>query len=124
MTFVTTKEELEAAKKRGDKEIIINGKLADEIKNAKKLTMVGAGTLALLTVAIGAATVTAPITGGLSYFAAAPVAALSGVEISVIIVAASLGLALLIALFKDYEEISYSEGRLALKRRQSDSGNK
>lgn len=60
-----------------------------------------------------------PLTGGLSMFAAAPVAALTGLEIAAIIAAASVGLALIIALFKDYEEVSYDAGKLVLKKRQS-----
>lgn len=124
MSVVTTKQELEAAKERGDVEIIVEGEFANKLKTAKKVTLVGAGTLGLITVAIAAATLTAPVTGGLSYFAAAPVAALSGLEIAAIITASAIGLTLLIAVFKDYEEISYSDGRLVLKKRQTDSGSK
>lgn len=90
--------------------------------------MVGAGPLALLTVALGAATLTAPVTGGLSYgFAAAaavPVATLSGIEIAVIIAVLAVGLKLLLDVFKNYEEVSYSNGNLVLKRRQGDNGSK
>jgi uncharacterized membrane protein len=124
MTVVTTKQELEVAKGRGEVEIIVEGELADKLKKAKKVTMVGAGTLALLTVAIGAATVAAPVTGGVSYFMAAPIAAMSGLDVAAIILASAVGLALLIALFKDYEEISYSDGRMVLRKRQRDSGEK
>ncbi len=49
MTVVTTKQELEDAKERGDAEIIVKGELADKLKTSKKVTMVGAGTLAVLT---------------------------------------------------------------------------
>ena len=124
MTVVATKQELKAAKERGDVEIIVEGELANKLKKAKKVTMVGAGTLALLTVVIGAATVTAPVTGGISYFAAAPVAVMSGLEISAIIIASALGLALLIALFKEYEEVEFSNGKMVLRKRQSNSGDK
>ena len=124
MAVVTTKQELEAAKKRGDMEIVVKGELANKLKKAKKVTMVGAGTLALLTAAIAAATVTAPVTGGLSYFMAAPIAAASGLEVAAIILASTIGLALLIALFKDYEEISYSDGGMVLRKRQRGSGDK
>lgn len=55
--------------------------------------------------------------GGLSVVAAAPVAALTVLEIAAIIAAASVGLALLIAVFKDYEEISYDNGKLVIKKR-------
>jgi len=124
MTGVTTKQELEVAKERGDAEIIVEGELADKLKKAKKVTMVGAGTLVLLTAAIGAATVAAPVTGGVSYIMAAPIAAISGLDVAAIILASAVGLALLIALFKDYEEISYSDGRMVLRKRQRDSGDK
>jgi len=123
MTVVTTKQELEAAKERGDVEIIVEGELVDKLKKAKKVTMVGAGTLAALTAALAAAAVTAPITGGLSLVAAAPIAAWSGVDVAVVILASSIGLTLLNAIFKDYEEIS-SNGRLVLRKRQGNSGEK
>ncbi|MFM5473706.1 hypothetical protein ACK35S_03440 [Aeromonas veronii] len=67
---------------------------------------------------IGLATVTAPATGGLSYLAAAPVAAFTGLEVAAIITAASLGLGLILAIFKGYEEIGYDKGKLTLKKRQ------
>ncbi|SEM49259.1 hypothetical protein SAMN04487857_102269 [Pseudomonas sp. ok272] len=51
--------------------------------------------------------------------AAAPVAALTGFEIAAIIAAASLGLGLIIALFKDYEEVSCEPGKLVLKKKQA-----
>lgn len=118
MSIVTTKQELEAAKERGDEEIIVNGELADKLKKAKRITTVGTGALSVLVASMGVATVAAPATGGLSFFAAAPAAALTGIEIAAIIAASAVGLALLIAVFKDYEEISYSNGRLVLKKRQ------
>lgn len=127
MSIVTTKDELKAAQERGDLEIIATGKLADDLKASKKVTKIGAGAAALLTATLGVATLTAPITGGLSYFAAAPVAAMSGFEVAAIILAASLGLALLIALFKDYEEISFTPGdgnglsKLVLRKKQQKS---
>ncbi|MFI3155242.1 MAG: hypothetical protein QX199_03710 [Methylococcaceae bacterium] len=116
---VNTKEELSQAKDAKATEIIVTGELANKLKRAKKITLLGAGTLAAVIALLGTATVTAPITGGLSYAFAAPAAALSGLEIATIIVAASLGISLIIALFKDYEEIEYSKERLILRRRNS-----
>lgn len=116
--IVKTKAELEQAKNDGEKEIIVEGELADKLKKSKKVAMLSGAGLAVLLAALGAATVTAPFTGGLSYVAAAPVAALTGLEIAAIIAATSLGLALIIAIFKDYEEIGYSEGKLILRKRQ------
>lgn len=124
MTVVTTQQELEAAKERGDEQIIIEGELANKLKQSKKITMVGAGTLALLTAAVGAATVTAPVSGGLSYLMAAPIAAMSGLDVAAIILASAIGLTLVIAVFKNYEEISYSAGAMVLRKRQGGSGDK
>jgi len=112
---VKTKEELESAKHNGYAEIIVSGELADDLKKSKKIALAGAVTLGVLTAALAAM----PFTGGLSAVAAAPVAALTGLEIAGIIAAASVGLALVIAVFKDYEEISYSDGKLVLKKRSS-----
>jgi len=86
--------------------------------------MVGAGTLAPLTAAIAATSVAVPVTGGLSYIVAAPIAVWSGVDVAVIILASAIGLTLLIAIFRNYEEISYSAGILVLRKRQGNSGDK
>lgn len=110
---VTTKGELESAKESGVEEIIVSGSLASDLKKAKKIAFAGAATLGVLGVALAAI----PFTGGLSAFAAAPVAALTGLEIAAIIAAVSVGLALVIAVFKDYEEVSYENGKLTLRRR-------
>lgn len=115
---VKTKAQLKQAKHAGEKEIVVEGELADKLKKSKKVAMLSGAGLAVLLAAVGAATVAAPITGGLSYFAAAPVAALTGLEIAAIITASTLGLGLIIALFKDYEEIGYSKGRLVLHKKQ------
>jgi hypothetical protein len=116
---VRTKSELEKAKENGAEEIIVKGELADKLKKSKKVAMLSGVGLAALTAALGVATVTAPVTGGLSYFAVAPVAVLTGLEIAAIITAASLGLGLIIALFLGYEEVSYSKGSLTLRKKQS-----
>ncbi|OPG85038.1 hypothetical protein B2J73_01680 [Stutzerimonas stutzeri] len=110
---VSTKEELKQAKERNAAEIVVVGKLASDIRKAKKIAYAGAGTIAALTAALAAV----PFTGGLSAVAAVPIATLTGLEIAAIIAAASVGLVLLLAVFKDYDEVSYSEGRLNLKRK-------
>jgi NADH:ubiquinone oxidoreductase subunit K len=112
---VRTKDELATARKSGVEQIVVQGELADKVKRGKKIAFASSITLA----ALGAALVATPMTGGLSFFAAAPVAALTGLEIAAIIAAASIGLALIIALFKDYEEISYESGKLVLKKKSS-----
>jgi NADH:ubiquinone oxidoreductase subunit K len=112
---VRTKDELATARKSGVEQIVVQGALADKVKRGKKIALAGSITIA----ALGAALAVTPMTGGLSMLAAAPVAALTGLEIAAIIAAASIGLALIIAVFKDYEEISYENGKLVLKKKSS-----
>lgn len=117
-TVVKTKEELEKAKKSGATTIIVRGELADKLKKSKKVAKLSTAGIAALTAALGVATVTAPVTGGVSYLVAAPVAALTGLEIATIIAATSLGVGFIIALFIGYEEIDYSKGSLKLRKKQ------
>lgn len=112
--IVTTKEELSSAKDAGYENVVIVGKLADQVKRGKKVAFVGSVVLGILTVALAAI----PFTGGVSLVAAAPIAALTGLEIATIIAVSAVGLALLIAVFKDYEEIAYEKGRLTLRKKQ------
>lgn len=111
---VTTKSELESARKEKYEEIVVTGKLANELRKSKSIVYASAGALGIVIAAIAAM----PVTGGLSRFAVAPVAALTGLEISAIIIAASLGISLILAIFKEYEEISYSDGKLILRKKQ------
>lgn len=116
---VTTEAELEQAKEAGEPRIIVQGELADKLKKAKKITMLSAASMAVLVAAIGGATMLAPETFGLSFLAAAPIAALTGIKIATIVIAASIGIALIIAVFKDYEEIEYAKGeKLILRKKQ------
>lgn len=117
MTTVTSKEELKRAQEVGTQEIIVVGDLADKLKRAKKIALLGSVGLGILATTLGVATFTAPVTGGLSYFVAAPVAALTGVEIAAIITASTIGLSLVVAVFKGYEEISYGAGKMVLKKK-------
>lgn len=118
---VRTKSELDAARKNKAELIIIEGDLAAKVKRGKKVAYASGTAITVLTVTLAATTATAPVTGGLSYFAAAPVAAMTGFEIATIIAVCFIGLSLLIALFKDYEELEFSSGknRMILKRKQS-----
>lgn len=109
--IVTTKEELERAQKNGASEIVIEGELAQKVKNGRKITTVGKFTLIALVAAIGAI----PFTGGMSAAAFAPVAALTGLEIALIMAVAFVGVGLLTAIWKDYEEVEFSHNPLKLK---------
>lgn len=116
---VTTKEELKVAQNQKVNEIIVSGELADKLKKAKKITKLGAVGLAALTAVVGAGVVAAPVTGGISMFVASGAAAITGLEVAAIITASALGIALIIALFKDYEEISFEKGKMTLRKRQA-----
>lgn len=112
-TIVSTKAELKVAQERGAALITVTGSLADNMKKSKKVALAGAATIAVLTAAIAAI----PFTGGLSVGAAVPVAALTGLEIAAIIATASVGVTLIVAVFNDYEEVSYEEGKLTLRKK-------
>lgn len=112
--IVRTKAELERAKTDGVDRIVVKGELADKLKKTKKVAKLSGATLAVL-VAAGAAV---PFTGGVSFLVAAPAAALTGLEIAAIVAALTLGVALILAVYKDYEEIEYQDGHLVLRRKQ------
>ena len=112
---VKNKKELESAKQNGFEEIIVAGEFAEDLKKSKKIALAGAVTLGVLAAALAAI----PLTGGLSVAAAVPIAALTGLELAAIIAVASIGLALVIAIFKEYEEISYDNGKLVLRKRST-----
>jgi thiamine monophosphate synthase len=112
---VSTKAELESAKDSKVDEIIVVGDLANDLKKSKKIAYAGAGTIAVLTAALAAT----PFTGGLSAVGLIPVAAMTGFEVAAIIIAFSIGVALIVAVFKDYDEIEYENGRMRLKKKST-----
>ena len=112
---VTTKKELEAAKNAKASEIMVIGKFADDLKKAKKVMTLGKIGLVMLAAAIGLA----PLTGGVSVGVATTAATLTGLEISAIIIASAVGLSLVIAVFKGYEEIGYKRGEMVLRKTRS-----
>ncbi|CAM8428451.1 MULTISPECIES: hypothetical protein [Enterobacter] len=111
--IVRTKDELERAQKSKAETIRIEGELANKVRKGKTVAKASGVTLA----AIAAVLAATPFTGGLSTMGLLPVAAYTGFEIATIIAAASIGIALLVAVFKDYEEIEAGDGRLVLRRR-------
>ena len=98
---VRTKEDLKLAIDRGYEEIIVEGNLVSELKKTKCVATASAPAIAALTAAFGLL----PVSGGLSTIAIAPFVALTGLDISVIILALSIGLAVIMAVYKDYEVI-------------------
>ena len=111
MTEVIVRSKAELEKAKADKV-----QFATKLSRSKTIAKASGVSLALLTAALAAT----PFTGGMSMLAAAPLAAMSGFEVAAIIAAASLGLTLIIAIFKDYEEIEAGNGRIKLKRRKKD----
>lgn len=107
---VRTRSELEAAKNKGVERIIIKGDLAEKIYKTRGFAKVGAGTIATLGGLLGVATLAAPVTGGISFAVAAPIAALTGLEIAAIIIASSVGISLISAVWMGYEDISFKRG--------------
>ena len=116
---VNTKEELKQAMNDKYDEIIVNGELAKKLNKAKKINKLSKVTLGILIAALTAGIATAPITGGASlgasFITAAPIAALTGTDIAVIIAVSFIGVTLVIAVFKDYDDVEFSTNPLKLK---------
>nr|AIW63028.1 hypothetical protein [Burkholderia sp. Ha185] len=119
MTTVATKEELKSARENEAAQIVVVGELADKLKRTKKIATLSAVTLTAIVAVVGLAAVAAPETAGLSFVALGPLAGLSGIEIATIILAASIGLSLILAIHKEYDEIGYKEGELVLRRKST-----
>ncbi|WP_031485680.1 hypothetical protein [Maridesulfovibrio frigidus] len=111
---VYTKEELEEAMSSGADQIIVYGEFADKLHSTKKIALVGAAGIAAMLGLGGVAALTGPIGAA----AVTSVAALSGMEIAAIIPAVAIGVTVLVALYKDYEEIEFGAGVLKLRKKQ------
>ena len=101
---VRTKQELDRALERKLPEIIVKGELADKLDKAWKLKTASQLTITLLAGSIAAA----PVTGGISLAAAGPLAALTGLEISLIMAVMFLGLSTVLVAVKDYKILAYN----------------
>ncbi len=111
---VKTKEELKKAIASNTNEIIVVGALAANLKKSKKIMTLGAVALPILVAAMAAI----PFTGGLSAVVATPIAVLTGVEIAVIIAVNYVGVALIIAIYKDYDVvIETPDGTIIFKKK-------
>ncbi|MBQ3544742.1 MAG: hypothetical protein IJA34_07135 [Lachnospiraceae bacterium] len=113
---VITKEELKKARKDKVDIIIVEGNLAKELKAAEKIRTIGPVAMATLTVFIA----TLLPSGGISAAVVAPIAAVTGVDVVAIILAASLGIGFILAIFKEYEVIEFDgkEMKMKLERRK------
>lgn len=116
---VKTKEQLKEAQMDKVEEIIVVGKLAKDLKKAKKITTLSATSLAALTAVIGAGAAVAPFTGGASLVASFTGAAAStGLSIPIIMAIATLGSGLVLMMFKYYEEVEFDLKNQTLKLRR------
>lgn len=100
--IVRTKSELKNALDSKAHRIIVRGDLAEKINTAYKIKKVSKIQLGLLITALA----TTPITGGISLAAAAPIAALTGIEISLIIAIIFLGLNIVLQIVKEYDKVT------------------
>jgi hypothetical protein len=117
--IVHTKEELQQAMDDGVTTIVVEGSFAKDLKKTKKVATSSKYVIAAIVAIAG----TAPFTGGMSALALAPVVALSGIEIAIIVLTVSVGIGLIVAVYKGYDEISYSSDpypRIVLRRKTSD----
>lgn len=123
--IVKTKEQLQKAYDEKVDKIIVEGKLAKKIKKTQKLKYVTMATVAGLggAIAIVAGGIaTAPMTGGVSLAvsgsAVAAISAQTGLSFAAVIMAVSVGVSLLVAVFKDYDvEVRHGKDRVILKKK-------
>lgn len=115
---VRTKEELKSAVDAKTELIIIKGELAEKLNTGFKIKKASKWSIGILAASLGAV----PLTGGMSMAAEAPIAALTGIEIVAIIAVASIGIALIILVCREYYEVRFRgkkddiETELELKR--------
>jgi hypothetical protein len=113
--IVRTKKELQNAVESQAEKIVVKGELAEKLNQVLKIKK---STIPVLVAPLCCA----PFTGGFSVFAAAPVAVLTGFEIAVILAVFLIGLALIIAICKDFPKIRFTakygdiEAELVLER--------
>ena len=114
---VYTVEELAQAQKDRAERIVVKGELAEKLKVALKgLRSIGAGSLNTLALCLSGAALLAPFTGGVSLGAAGTAMGTLGAALTATAIAAisAIGLALVIAVFKGYDEVKLSGGGVEL----------
>lgn len=114
---VYTVEELAQAQKDRAERIVVKGELAEKLKVALKgLRSIGAGSLNTLALCLSGAALLAPFTGGVSLGAAGTAMGTLGAALTATAIAAisAMGLALVIAVFKGYDEVKLGGGGVEL----------
>ncbi len=114
---VYTKDELEAATRRKARRIVVKGELASKISASfKGLRNLSASSLNTLALVLSGAALFAPFTGGVSLGAAGTVMGTVGAALTASAIAAisAIGVALIVAVFKGYDEVKLSGGGIEL----------
>ncbi|VVE47409.1 hypothetical protein PCO31111_04514 [Pandoraea communis] len=109
---VRTKSELKEAIEAKIDVIFVEGELVGQLKKSKRIATLGVAGLA----AIAALAAASPFTMGVSGIVAAGI---TGMELSALVFVVAVGVAVLLALFKDYEEIEISMTSAKFKRKSS-----
>ena len=114
---VYTPEELAQATKNGAERIVVKGDLAQKLSTAfKGLRTLSTRSLNALALVLSGAALFAPFTGGVSLGAAGTVMGTVGAALTATAIAAisAIGLALVVAVFKGYEEVRFGNSSLEL----------
>lgn len=114
---VYTAQELAQAQKSGAERILVKGQLASKLDTAlKAIKNMSASTLNALALVLSGAALLAPFTGGVSLGAAGTVMGTLGAAVTAAAIAAisAIGLSLVIAVVKGYDEVKISGGGLEL----------
>lgn len=114
---VYTAQELAKAQKSGAERILVKGQLASKLETAlKAIKNMSASTLNTLALVLSGAALLAPFTGGVSLGAAGTVMGTLGAAVTAAAIAAisAIGLSLVIAVVKGYDEVKISGGGLEL----------
>lgn len=114
---VYTKEELDEAQKSQAERIVVKGELGRKLHTAfKGLKSLSSSSLNALALCLSGAALFAPFTGGVSLGAAGTVMGTVGAALTASAIAAisAIGLALVIAVFKGYDEVKLGGGGVEL----------
>jgi len=85
--------------------IIVKGELAGHLNTAMKIKIVSKWTVGLLAASLAAT----PLTGPLNIALFAPIASLTGLEATFIIIVATVGTGLVLLICRDYKKVSFCE---------------
>jgi len=114
---ILTREQLDQAQAQGLFEIELLGDIADKVKAAQQVARLGQAGASILGSVLGAAVV-----AGLQKPAESKVSKAvekTGASMNSIVASVGLGVGLVMAIFSNYEEIEYQEGKLILRRRSA-----